>query len=137
MRDALVPGTRGEPAQDLTRHASSLPAVHDGNGHFGRLRLLFDAHVAGDTRQLVARSLRNERLVIVVVDIGQVLDEAALSRFIGERKRRYLDSGDRASKPRTSASASSGPIGRMTILAPSRKVTCAGYSAAAVLEVDE
>ncbi len=90
--DALFLGAGGEPAQDLARHAPPLPVVHNGNRDFGRVRLLLETHVSGDTYQLVARNLGDERLVIVVVDVGEVLDEpraqpvhrreeAAVSRF--------------------------------------------------------
>ena len=74
--DALLAGARDEPLQQRRRDAAPLPVVGDHDRRLGRA--LGRAHEARDADAASARLGvdRHQRLVVVVVDAGQVVEIA-------------------------------------------------------------
>src|SRR5438270_6304855 len=71
--DPLLRGPLGEAAQQRSPHAVSLPLVDDDDRPIGKATVLAVAHEAGDCDDGAADH-RDERLVLVVVDLGEVPD---------------------------------------------------------------
>jgi hypothetical protein len=71
--DALLAGARGELAQQQRRHAPALPLIADGYCHLGYRRILLRSHEARHAHTVPrARVDRQQRLVVVMVDLGEV-----------------------------------------------------------------
>jgi hypothetical protein len=99
-----------------------LAAVGHRHGHLGGVRVL-EPHEAGDPEPLaVLLGQRDERLVIVVVDPGQVRELALAEVRHRGQEAPVARLGLRRSKLSRRASRSSGATGRITIGVPSRRV---------------
>ena len=71
--DALLAGSFGQPGQQFGAQAAALPAVDDGDGDLGGVRVLAVPDVPGDAHAAPAGVVkRAERLVVAVVDVGEV-----------------------------------------------------------------
>jgi hypothetical protein len=71
--DALLAGPVGQPGQQFGAQAAALPVVDDGDGDLGRVRVVAVPDVPGDAHAAPAGVVqRAERLVVVVVHIGEV-----------------------------------------------------------------
>src|SRR6266516_618087 len=71
--DAFAAGTACQLSQQLGAQSPALPVVDDGDGDLGGLWVFSVADVAGDAHAApVGVVQRAERLVIVVVDLGEV-----------------------------------------------------------------
>src|SRR5690242_16647723 len=102
--DSLLERPCGQPLEQLGGDATPLPVVNDRHGHLGSLRVLLGAHEARHADRLTALPAEcDERLVVVVVDLGEVAhqaraepwhrhDEALLARF----RAHMLDSVEQA-----------------------------------------
>jgi hypothetical protein len=71
--DACVPGTVRQLRHQLSAKSPALPLVHNGDGDFGGQRVLRGLDVPGDSHAAPVGVIQcAERLVVVVVDIGEV-----------------------------------------------------------------
>ena len=71
--DAFGAGAAGQLGQQFGAQPAALPVVGDGDGDLGCLRVAGVADVAGDADAAPAGAVqRAERLVVVVVDVGEV-----------------------------------------------------------------
>ena len=79
----------GEPVEQGRGDAAVVPRVGHRHGDLGPLAIRWRSHEARHSDAVPARGLDgHERLVVVVVDRGQVISAAALSPAVGVRKRR-------------------------------------------------
>jgi hypothetical protein len=71
--DAFAAGPVDEFGQQLGAQPAALPLVDDGDGNFGGFRVLRVPDVAGDAQAPAVDGIEGrQRLVIVVVDLGEV-----------------------------------------------------------------
>jgi hypothetical protein len=71
--DALLAGPVGQPGQQLGAQAAALPVVDDGDGDLGRAPVVAVPDVPRDAHAAPAGVVqRAERLVVVVVDVGEI-----------------------------------------------------------------
>jgi len=71
--DALGPSAFGEQVEQRRADAAPLPLVDHGDGRLGRVRAVGAADEARDADAVAGNRVdRGERLVVVVVDVGQV-----------------------------------------------------------------
>ena len=100
---------------------NSLECVGDLDRPFGDTRSIRVLHVSGDADDRAVPQIdRGDRLVVEVIDVGEVRE---LSRFqlalsLGDRKRRWRDSGLRRSKRAAIPARSSAPTCRSEIRGP-------------------
>ena len=67
------PRPRGEQVQERGPHPTALPVVDHGHGRLGGVRAVCAADEAGDADPFARlRVDGRERLVVVVVDVGEV-----------------------------------------------------------------
>ena len=70
--DAFGTGTFSQLSQQFGAESPALPFVHDGDGDLGGLRVLPGPDIPGDAHATpVARIHRAERLMVVMVDLGE------------------------------------------------------------------
>ena len=87
--DAVLARAGGQAPQQLAAEAAALPVVDDGDGRLGDRGLLGQADVAGDADARAAlRVARADRLVVDVVDLGEVGELARVRSPLAPRKRR-------------------------------------------------
>lgn len=129
-RDPGIPGSSSKPGKQGRADASALPGVGNGHSHLRSLPLRMEADIARDADDLTARGDRDQRLMITVVDLGEVGDlaggqpsdrgeEAPIAGLVAEvfegpyegRPIRRCDRGTRSSLPSLVAirSAASSP----------------------------
>ena len=118
--DAVLAGPLDEPLEQRGGGAAALPVVDDGDRDLG-LGGLVGADVAGDPDRAPLAVEGDQRLVVVVVDLGQV-GEVAVGEPVraGRRSAGSATPGSCRSKPAAIASLSSERIWRSTITEPSR-----------------
>jgi len=74
VMNTFLAGTISQPAQQRRREASALPGVRDRHRHLGTFRIFGVPDEASDTEaETVAGINCPERLVVVVVDLGEVV----------------------------------------------------------------
>jgi hypothetical protein len=70
---ALLAGAVSQLTQQLGAQSPALPVIDDGDGNFGSLRVFVVPDVASDAQAAAVDVIqRPERLVVVVVDLGEI-----------------------------------------------------------------
>jgi hypothetical protein len=87
MTDTFLAGAIGKPAQELGCKSSALPVVDDGDGDLCSLGVPGVPDVASDSESTTIRRVeRAKRLVVVVVDLGEVTQlRDGQVRFAGQK----------------------------------------------------
>jgi len=87
VTDTFLAGAIGKPAQQLGSESSALPVIDDGDGDFCSLGVFGVPDVASDSESTtISRVERTKRLVVVVVDLGEVTQlRGGQIRFAGQK----------------------------------------------------
>ena len=84
-----MPRAHADPVQQHRADAAPLPLVHHGHGHLGRIGAHRVTHEARDAdTRVVGLVERDDRLVVVMVDVGQMPQGLLGERAIGLSNRR-------------------------------------------------
>ena len=123
--DAFLAGPVRQQPHQLGAKAAPLPVVDDSDGDIGGLRVIGAPDVAGDAHAAPAGVIqRADRLVVVVVDLGEVAQlRRGVSSPFPDRNRDLRDLSLNRAKPSARSGASSLRTGRISTCDPSRSKT--------------
>jgi len=122
--DAFLTGTVGQLSQQFGAQSPALPVVDDGDGDLGGLGVFGVPDIAGDAYAApVGVIQRTERLVVVVVDVGEVAQLRRGQFLLFVRNRIWRDASLSRAKPSASSGASALRTCRISTADPSRSTT--------------